>query len=77
MGKKSSRDQREVIEKRQIELKNVAPVHSIYTYIMTVRTQLLSSLGTFDSFLAGLGRNEVDSDLPKQHINQLKPVEQR
>jgi hypothetical protein len=76
VGKKSSRDQREVIEKRQIELKNVAPVY-IYTYIMTVRTQLLSSLGTFDSFLAGLGRNEVDSDLPKQHNNQLKPVEQR
>ena len=45
----------------------------------TVKPQLLFSFGTFDSFLAGLGRNRVywlHVALPKRSINQFQPVRQ-
>ena len=69
VGKKVHKINEKSLKKRQIELKNVAPVLS--TYIRAVRPQLLFSLGTFDSFLAGLDRNWVESALP---IQAHKPV---
>ena len=45
----------------------------MYIHIMTVSSWLTFKFGTFDSFLAGLGRNVA---LPKWLTIQLKPVQQ-
>ena len=49
-----------------------------YSRTVSSQSQLLFSFGTFDSFLAGLGRNRVYNVCgpAEWHLHQFKPVQQ-
>ena len=57
--------------------KGQAYTHNMYIYIWTVSSQLFFSLGTLNSFLAGLGRNQVHVALSKWLINQFCEADNR